>query len=528
MAGSWRLFESKQSASHPQTAISVRQKKVHIVIVVISLFICVETLLAGLYYVVRIPPQELFFFAALGLIVLYGLVLWSWYTLTQELFDPYILFFSAAFLFNAGVSILILQPSGNHNYGGAWEIFTSFRESDIFDGLFLVLVSLTAFHMGALSSLLTAKGMLQVENNRSFAYANALRVVGMSLIVVSAIPTALRLREFATIANRFGYQGLYLESASYSSGLFAILTSLFVTGILFLLAGSKGKKMSIALSMVLMGVYVGIYLSIGIRNKAVMPLIAYVWVWHKIIKPLPKAFLFSCGFVMLFFIFPLLRFTRNSTASEIQNVFQLWEIYRDIDNSVIATIGEMGKSIETIIYTMQFVPKNRGFELGGTYVNSLLVVIPNLFWDTQPASVNRLSFWLVEQVYPSNYLVVAGHGWTIGYSFIAEAYLNFGWLGSIVCLAVIGSLFVRFVLWGRQDIQKIATVAAFLPYFLFFSREESLNLTRSLLYYSVIPYFLVLLVHSGVGVKRRLSANRHRIVEVDDYDSDKRVRSPFK
>lgn len=523
MAGSWNIFESKQSASHPQTAISVRQKKIHKVIIVFSLLICVETLLAGLCYVVRIPPQELFFFAALSLIVLYGLVLWSWYTLTQELFDPYILFFSTAFLFNAGVSILILQPSGNHNYGGAWEIFTSFRESDIFDGLFLVLVSLTAFHIGALLSLLTAKGMLQVENDRSFAYA--LRVVGMSLIVVSAIPTALRLREFATIAYRDGYQGLYIESASYSSGLFAILTSLFVTGIIFLLAGSKGKKMSIALSMMLMGLYVGIYLLIGVRNKAIMPLIAYVWVWHKIVKPLPKVFLFSCGFVILFFIFPLLRFIRNSPISQIQNVFQLWEIYRDIDNSVVAAIGEMGKSIETVIYTMQFVPKVRGFALGSTYINSLLILIPNLFWDTHPATGNRLSFWLVEQVYPSHYLVVAGKGWTIGYSFIAEAYLNFGWLGSIVCLAVIGSLFVRFILWGRQDIQKIATVAAFLPYFLFYSREESLNLTRSLLYYSVIPYSLVLLVHLGAGMKRRLSANRHRIVEVDDYDSDKRVRS---
>jgi hypothetical protein len=83
-----------------------------------------------------------------------------------------------------------------------------------------------------------------------------------------------------------------------------------------------------------------------------------------------------------------------------------------------------------------------------------------------------------------------GGYFTFGFSFIAEAYFNFGWYGAPLALGIMGFFLGRFFLWADKsnDPAKIAMVGAFTAFFLIFARGESHEVVRYIVWYSLIPY----------------------------------------
>ena len=100
-------------------------------------------------------------------------------------------------------------------------------------------------------------------------------------------------------------------------------------------------------------------------------------------------------------------------------------------DSVSNLIGELGWSMTSIGYTMNFVPSIEGFRLGSTYLYGLFTIIPNLgFWDIHPSTVNaQLGNWLQDMLNIS---------YGPGYTMIAESYINFSWWGLGVALILGG------------------------------------------------------------------------------------------
>jgi hypothetical protein len=87
--------------------------------------------------------------------------------------------------------------------------------------------------------------------------------------------------------------------------------------------------------------------------------------------------------------------------------------------------------------------------------------------------------------------MVAAAGGGLGYSFIAEAYLNFGWFGAPIWLAFIGYLLMRlFMQSDTSDPARHAMVASFLSFFFVFTRGESAIVVRGLVWYACLPYLL--------------------------------------
>jgi oligosaccharide repeat unit polymerase len=136
------------------------------------------------------------------------------------------------------------------------------------------------------------------------------------------------------------------------------------------------------------------------------------------------------------------------------------------------------------------VPLFRDFDLGVGYLYAFFTIIPNLFWEIHPTIAHGLAaHWLVQTVAPASAALGRGYG----FSFIAEAYLNFGWIGAPIVLGFIGFLLARLVLWAQRKYEpaKMATVASFLAFFLIYARGESGSIVRPLFWYALLPYFLV-------------------------------------
>jgi oligosaccharide repeat unit polymerase len=423
----------------------------------------------------------------------------SWRLVAKAWFDPYSVFLAAAYAFNAGRAVLEVFHLNRYGLSGDWYTHGEiFPPSLLLQTLLLVALALSVMHLGALFAAACrrrAEGAPADPGDES-VFAEASRWVGGGLLAVSVPFTALLLREAVAVVIASGYMGLYQQQAATGVGATPDVLSMFlVPGTLFLLAGSKGRPGMIAVTAAVILANGVCRLFLGARYHAIFPVVAYLWVFHVRIRPLPRGLLLGGGALLLGVVFPLVRMTRNQSGEDRFSVATLQEAYVGVDNPAIAVVSEMGGSMGTVSHTLELVPGEREHDMGVVYLYALSTLVPNLFWDLHPAvAYGTPSSWLIRTVDPWT----AAQGGSLGYSFIAEAYLSFGWWGVPVVLGAVGFLFAKFLLWGRTPgpaaPAKVATVASFFTFFTFFAREETALIVRPLVWYSLLPCAAVYLL----------------------------------
>jgi hypothetical protein len=92
----------------------------------------------------------------------------------------------------------------------------------------------------------------------------------------------------------------------------------------------------------------------------------------------------------------------------------------------------------------------------------------------------------------------AKEGGGLGFSFIADAFLNFGALGVPLVALLMGYGIVRLCRWADRSSARLAVVATFMPYLLFTARSEIVLLPRALLWYGFGPYALYCVVRRAI------------------------------
>lgn len=416
---------------------------------------------------------------------------WSWYILTKSLFNPYILFFVSAVIFNGGQALLEVFNLNKNGLLG----FLKFTPSTLVLTLFLVTISLACFHLGALFSMTNSNKIAKLENKESDTKLKlqykACYLIGWALLSISFIPTIFTIKKAADVVREYGYGGLWQHDDYHTDVVNTgadILASFIIPASLFLLAGTKYKNNSKFISLLLVIIYSIARFALGERNQAIMPLISFAWLWNSLIYPLPKALILGVSTLMVSIVFPLVAITRNTSGDDRLSLNYLIESYQNLDNPIIDSISEMGASMLTVAYTIELVPKVRDFQMGAEYLYALLTLIPNIFGgDLHPSIARGIpDIWLVNEIDP----VMASYNNTYGFSFIAEAYLNFGWYGTSIALGIMGFLFVKLTLWAVNsgNPARMAMLACFISYFLFYPRGESVFMVRPLVWYSLIPY----------------------------------------
>jgi oligosaccharide repeat unit polymerase len=200
--------------------------------------------------------------------------------------------------------------------------------------------------------------------------------------------------------------------------------------------------------------------------------------------------------VIVFIVFPLVGAMRNSSGDNRVSSESIVNAWWAMDNPVIVSFSEVGSSMGAVSHTLDLVPTVRPFDAGASYLYALLMIMPNLAWDVHPTSAHgTLSLWLVKTVAPATAAIGGG----LGYSFIAEAYANFGWIGVPAVMLILGwgagklSSIVRM----RRDPAVLALAAALLSFVLIYARSETSDLVRNASWYGFVPYLLTKLI-SGV------------------------------
>jgi hypothetical protein len=426
----------------------------------------------------------------------------SWRLLTESVFDPYGIFVIAAMLFNAGAAYLYLI---SRNTTGLMILDFSFPIDVTLQTLFYIFLCMAAFHLGALvlawmrdAPLFSGSGAVVQQSTSS----EEIRFVGWMLITISAVPTALQLKQAIGVVVTSGYFGLYQQN--YATGLQAgtqFLSSFIVPGALVLLAGSRDARRGRIVSAAVIGVFAAIQLFLGARYPATAAIIAYAWLWHRVVRPLPRFLILGTAVLAFGVVFPVIGASRDRAADDPYP--DTTHVARSGDGlSFTSVLVETESTTSTIADTMVLVPTTRDYDHGAQYLYGASTLVPNLFWDLHPAVKHGYAgdwvTWIVDPGF-------AAAGGSLGYSFIAEAFLNWGWVGGPLFLGIVGFVLAKLFFWGCRtgDPARLMVVASFLSSIIFWARGESINVVRPLVWYALVPYGLILLVASinrrGIG-----------------------------
>jgi oligosaccharide repeat unit polymerase len=227
---------------------------------------------------------------------------------------------------------------------------------------------------------------------------------------------------------------------------------------------------------------------LGVRHEAAILILMLVWLWDRVVGHFNRGMLLAGATALVAVVFPLVAATRDSSGQDRTGINYLAQSYSTIQNPLVSTISEMGGSIRTIAYTIELVPRTRDFDYGESYGYAALTVFPNLFWSVHPTIAHELpSSWITWAVEPDT----ARQGGGLGYSFIAEAYLNFGYLGAPLLMLFGGYLGARFIVWAcrGQRPDRLAFLACAASFAIFLARAESAVVFREVVWNSAIPFF---------------------------------------
>jgi oligosaccharide repeat unit polymerase len=406
--------------------------------------------------------------------------LWSWWLMTGTLFDPYIMFMMSLFLFNAGQTLLEIVGLNAHGMLGG-----IFDDEVLVGTLYMVLLGINFTHLG---------GLLAVRRRRTSCFAtwsiadgHALRTVGWILLVCSVIPSSLLLWKTTTTVMAGGYMAAYQREAPTGVAAGPQLIAMFIVpAALLLLAGANGRMREKMSATIVMGLHTLIQLFLGYRSTAIMPACAFLWLWHGCEGKIKTRWLLGAGLLLVMVIVPLSRETRTFTGAERVDLQAFANTYVTIENPIVSTISEMGGSMITVAYTYVLVPSTRVFDDGAGYAYAALTLLPNLFWSVHPTIARgTASDWLIQTVDPFGAMRQGG----LGYSCIAEAYLNFGWAGVPIIMCLIGFGVATLTAFGTEgDRRGLAMAAIFTAFVLRFPRDEAASLVRAFVWYSWLPY----------------------------------------
>ncbi len=318
--------------------------------------------------------------------------------------------------------------------------------------------------------------------------------VGRIFLYISILPVLVTAISAVQAAKSAGYASLYEQRATGAEASAGILADFVFPGVFLVIAGAKQNPKFRIFAVIVLLFYTCAKLMIGTRGSAMMPVLAMLWLWDSVVKPLPRTLLIVGAAVMLLVVFPVIGATRNEVAGvDLFSIEFLTKTLMGVDNPLVASISEMGFSATTIGWTMELVPNVRPFSLGMSVVVAILTLVPNVFAAGRHPALTMSGydipdFWLVGEIDKD----FAERGGSFGFSFIAEAYLNFGWFGILV-LGGLGFFYAKFVQWSVRDRDplKMAIIAIFVSFFLFYPRGSCQMIFRPLIWYSMFPYLWI-------------------------------------
>lgn len=343
--------------------------------------------------------------------------------LRQPLLSPALLYLSVFGLFHLGLVV----PWALGLYDKALPPW--FLTNRLTPALALVTLAI-GFYLAGI--LWTAQGSVPTAR----ACTNALLFhAGVGVYLAGCLMFLLGLRSFG--GARFfdvGYSETYRLAAQFDPRLFGTSFHVVPIGLYLAAAAFPRRRRALVAAMTLLWVAGIFYL--GFRGYALIPGLVVLSLLRERGCPLSRWQAAALAGLVLLAI-PLARAVRDAGVRQ-RSLDGVWERIHPLDG-----VTEMGGSLRPLVHTLRYL-ETESWRWGRTYTQSLQTVVPNLALEWQGASYIPLdelppNHWLTAQAEPGMYRQFGG----LGFSAVAEPYMNFGPAGVAVYFFALGALLGR-------------------------------------------------------------------------------------
>lgn len=139
-------------------------------------------------------------------------------------------------------------------------------------------------------------------------------------------------------------------------------------------------------------------------------------------------------------------------------------------------------------------PKLARLRWGRSYLSAFLNLIPLVVWPGRDNYLDLPQIEFIEVVFPRR----AEQGFGMGYSFVLESFVNFGYLGPLLVGLVLGWIlsvfYSRMILRPARELLSLCLYASILPALLMLPRTSSAGFLKNVAISSLLPYLMVRLV----------------------------------
>jgi len=245
---------------------------------------------------------------------------------------------------------------------------------------------------------------------------------------------------------------------------------------------------------------------LGRRGENSIYLLGFVLIWHNMVKPIngKKLIKVIMGGMLIVFILAIISQIRaflNSgnileiVCSTISNL-SLLEFIRDI-------FAEFGITLLVPATIIDKVPTIVPYYHGKSILNFFLIMIPNIFWNTNPGLIDGTLEGLVSP------FIRQGTVGGIGGSFLAEIYYNFGYFG-YVTFPLFGVMLSKLNTLLDFRINQANKLKFYFSLYIFtviiwVIRSEIMTTGKEIMYFAIFPIILIkLLQKTKVSFKKQL------------------------
>jgi oligosaccharide repeat unit polymerase len=418
-------------------------------------------------------------------------VVWSWWHVTRSFFDFYMILVLGSALGHSGYFYLALR-------GGEEAVLEGGGAGLRFEAMLLILAGHAALHLGALTQAHLAYRQPMVRDEAHLAENEPLGIkLGWILLLASIIPFALYALGGLNALRLGGYPAVIRYYNSEAS-IYWYGVRFLIPGAFLLMATGRNDPRRLRTSVGALLLFVGFHLFGGNRLRALAVAIPAVWLWHVHVRPIPRLALAGGGILMVTILLPLVMFGPQSEerASGVARNAQAMNTPVDKLFRYFTPL-----SVEMV---MSVVPVREPPERGGTYARAILHLLPDALAHRIQAERKPPAEWLMSTI--SSSFARRGSLHTAGFSYIAEAYLNFAWAGTPLWLGLIGFLLAAFHFWCQSGdpLERLVLGANLLVFLLGWLRTHSYEVIRSILIYAILPY--VALIYARWRQKRKTAS----------------------
>ncbi len=257
------------------------------------------------------------------------------------------------------------------------------------------------------------------HNSKDYTYS-----IGLIAMIIGAIPTVI---------YNFSMIRLALSGTSYNGirsavdlGPLMLLTCFFRVGVVSMILGKikSNSKRKAKIILLIASAFEVLCMLSGNRGKQLCILIVYLFIYYRYIEKFKwRNIISACiiGYLGIAFLYLVssMRLYGMGNALKLENFVRVLS-----GGPILKLLAEQGSTLNMVALTMRDVPNYTPYVIGQQYLVSLLSIFPDTGgWQGNLPNLVGTLYYLNTDL-------------TLGDSYIAELYHNFGWFGSLFAIFI--------------------------------------------------------------------------------------------